>query len=222
MIDIDVHMVQTRSRSHEATWVAQDKVRRQTRAHITEARNSLDEADAIWATLQNCNITLSLSRMLDLIPRFWDRLTWAHTLTVALVTPTTHVRDEHCPTILLTIKDQEIPSVVIDGGSGMNVISEVTCTSLGLQEWELCPFHLRMANTSAVRPLGLIMKLPILIGGELFEISTVVLRLSEQGRYPLLLGQAWLQAAAIKQDWTKDRLSFRQGGMKICVTTTTS
>ena len=58
----------------------------------------------------------------------------------------------------------------------------------------------------------------LLMMGEMFEISVVVLRLSEQVRYPLLLGRPWLRAVVIKQDWTKDRLSFRRFGRKFMST----
>ena len=89
----------------------------------------------------------------------------------------------------VAINDHEISGVVIDDGSEVNIISEATCLDLGLRHWEPCPFHLRMADNSAVHPLGLMTKIPIWIGGEFFEISAVVLYLSDQGRYPLLLGR---------------------------------
>ena len=112
--------------------------------------------------------------------------------------------------------------MVTDGGSGVNVISEATGTNLGLLDLESCPFHLRMADMSAVCPLGLLPKLPIRFDREMFEILAVVLWLSEQGSYPLLLRWPSLMAATIKQDWTKDRLPFRRGSRKIRIPTTTS
>ena len=45
-----------------------------------------------------------------------------------------------------------------------------------------------MADTSMVRPLGLIRQLDVVLGGHTFQISAVVLHLEASGAYPLLLG----------------------------------
>ena len=88
---------------------------------------------------------------------------------------------------------------------------------LGITSWENCPFWLRMADTRSVRPLGLLQKLYIVIGGHLFEISAVVLSLESPGAYPLLLGRPWLRSANIKQNWQHNNLSFRRGRTKVKV-----
>ena len=80
--------------------------------------------------------------------------------------------------------DTEITGCIVDGDSSVNVISKATCTNLGITSWETCPFWLRMANTQSVRPLGLLQKFSIIIGGHLFEISAVVLALESQGLIP--------------------------------------
>ena len=72
-----------------------------------------------------------------------------------------------------------------------------------------------MADTRSVRPLGLLRKQSIVIGGHLFEISAVVLALESQGAYPLLLGRPWLRSASIKQNWQHNNLSFHRGRSKI-------
>ena len=50
--------------------------------------------------------------------------------------------------ITAIVKGKEIAGTIIDGGSGVNVISLQTCDNLGIREWEPCPFWLRMADTS--------------------------------------------------------------------------
>ena len=77
---------------------------------------------------------------------------------------------------------------MVDGGSSVNVINKATGNNLGITSWENCPFCLRMADTRSVRPLGLLRKLSVIIGGHLFEILAVVLALEAPGPYPLLLG----------------------------------
>ena len=74
-----------------------------------------------------------------------------------------------------------------------------------------------MADTRSVRPLGLLRKLFVVIGGHLFEISAVVLSLESPGAYPLLLGRPWLRSANIKQNWQHNNLNFRRGRTKVRV-----
>ena len=118
--------------------------------------------------------------------------------------------DTSSPAITAIVKGKEITGMIIDGGSGVNVISRQTCDNLGIREWEPCPFWLRMADTSSVRPTGLIRDLEVTIGGHVFRISAVVLQLNVQGAYPLLLGWPWLRMTHIKQNWQKNIITFRQ------------
>ena len=74
-----------------------------------------------------------------------------------------------------------------------------------------------MADTRSVRPLRLLRKLSIVVGGHLFEISAVVLALESSGTYPLLLGRPGLRSANIKQNWKHNNLSFRRGRTKVRV-----
>ena len=118
------------------------------------------------------------------------------------------VLDEQNPAIKVIIKGKEVPSSIVDRGSRVNVISQATCDQLSIQEWDICPCWLRMANTNFVRPLNLIQNPIITIGGYSFEISAVVLKLDAQGAYPLLLGRPWLRTANIKLNWQKNIISF--------------
>ena len=64
--------------------------------------------------------------------------------------------DEQSPAIKVVIQGQEVVGAIVDGGPGVNVINKTTCDRLGIRKWDACPFWLRMADTSMVRPLGLI------------------------------------------------------------------
>ena len=108
--------------------------------------------------------------------------------------------DHQNPAIKVLVHSTEIKGCVVDDGSGVNVINKAMCTNLGITSWENCPFWLRMADTRSVRPLGLLRKLSVIIGGHLFEISVVVLALESPGVYPRLLGRPWLRSANIKQN----------------------
>ena len=153
--------------------------------------------DPIWKALQQCQIMLLLGRMLQLVPQFTEGL--KSVVTSQNLEPAQAffsnleegltVVDTSNPTITVIVKGKEITRTIIDGGSGVNVISKGTCDTLGIRDWEPCPFWLRMADTSSVRPTELIQDLDITIGGYAFRISVVVLQLNVQGAYPLLLGR---------------------------------
>ena len=113
--------------------------------------------------------------------------------------------DSQNPSVKIIIKGQNLHGCIIDNNSGVNVISEATCHNLGLNQWELCPFSLRMADTRSVRPIGLIRHLDFTLGGHMFTISAVVLRLATQGAYPMLLGR----------QWQRNMISFRRGKTKV-------
>jgi hypothetical protein len=159
---------------------------------------------------------MSLERLLALVPRFRNHLERLFhpsvneepKPTVQFVNPTNGpmVLDDQCPTISVLIQGEQIHDVIIDGGSGVNVISKTTCDHLRITKWDKCPFWLGIVDTSAVRPLGLINDLIIHVGGFQFHIFAVVLDLESKGDYPLLLGRPWLQTARIKQDWPKNQV----------------
>jgi hypothetical protein len=58
-----------------------------------------------------------------------------------------------------------VEDVLIDGGASVNIIIENLKTKLGLPKPRLAPYHLKMANQSMTRPLGIIINLKILIHG---------------------------------------------------------
>ena len=84
--------------------------------------------------------------LLWLVPRFNEGLrrslqpTMMIEVNVASVEMGTNVIDPHCPTMDILIHSQKINEALIDGGSGVNVITTETCEMLALMEWPKCPF----------------------------------------------------------------------------------
>ena len=185
------------------------------------------EDDPTWQALQECQIVLPLARLLQLVPRFTASL--QTTVTQPKPTPATTffsnpeegpaMVDTSSPTIKVIVKGKEIAGAIVDGVSGVNFISKRTCDTLGIRDFELCPFWLRMADTSSVRPTGIIRDLDVTIGGHAFRILAVVLQLNVQGAYPLLLGRPWLRTTHIKQNWQKNVITFRRGKTNVRVPT---
>ena len=60
------------------------------------------------------------------------------------------VMDDHSLAIKVIIKGVEVPEAIIDGELGANVISKRTNDTIGIWEWDPCPFWLRMADTNSV------------------------------------------------------------------------
>jgi hypothetical protein len=73
------------------------------------------------------------------------------------------VMDCDCPNIEAMVGGQGIAGILIDGGSGVNVIRMATCWQLGITNWEPCKFWLRMADGSLVRPIGMIPDLEMVV-----------------------------------------------------------
>ena len=202
IITADVQQVTTRSKTKTTEWEEQDGIRKAAQEWVAKAnaanvarmrqettsaapkdRHDTEE-DPIWDILADCPITLTMSKLLDLVPRFRQametrvqapRQTIPSLLTDTSSGPT--IVDHRSPAIKVLIHGTEIQGCVVDGGSGVNVISKATCQTLGIMTWENCPFWLHMADTRSVRPLGLLRQLPIIIGGHSFEISAMVLAL---------------------------------------------
>ena len=117
------------------------------------------------------------------------------TLPVHLAKPGTGppLMDSQNPTVKLVTQGHDIHGCIVNGGSGVNIISVATCHDLNITQWEPCLFWIRMADTRSVRPIGLIRHLDFMLRGHTFMISMVVLRLDAPGAYPILLGLPWLR-----------------------------
>ena len=123
---------------------------------------------------------MSLHKLLMLLPRFKDTvqsLTIGHKQTTLRLYLTTlelepALIDSQNPAVKLFIKGREVHRCIIDGGSGVNVISEATCHDLGITQWEACLFWLHMVDMRSVRPIGLIRNLDFILGGHLHSVHS--------------------------------------------------
>ena len=84
-----------------------------------------------WHALQECQITLPLDRLLQLIPQFMEGLKTGMTTFDTPPAPTFFSNPEEgltlvdtcSPAITIIVKGRELPKTIVDGGSGVNVIS---------------------------------------------------------------------------------------------------
>ena len=66
------------------------------------------------------------------------------------------IYDEQVPVVTVEIANQLVPNVLLDGGSGVNVLSESMCARLGILRFEEVPFAVKMADQRRVQPLGIV------------------------------------------------------------------
>ena len=126
---------------------------------------------------------MALHKLMQLLP--------PTTLPVHLTTsePGPPLMDSQNPVVKLFIKGHDVHGCIINGGSGINVISEATFHDLCITQWEPCPFWLRMVDTRSVRLIGLICNLEFILGGHTFTVSAIILRLDVLSAYSLFLGR---------------------------------
>jgi hypothetical protein len=165
-------------------------------AQVTQGTTSDGQANPESAGTSDCQIepnisdlagvqiTMTLEQLPRLVPRFQEgirRTLEGTTTTLAAAVQLTEidqrVMDCECPNMEAILGGQKIAGILIDGGSGVNVISMVTCRQLGITKWELCKFWLRMADGSWVRPIGMLLDLEMVVQGHVFTISVVIMDL---------------------------------------------
>ena len=72
------------------------------------------------------------------------------------------IMDDQSQSIKVIIRGQEVVGTI--------VVNKTTYDKLEITKWDTCPFWLRMADTSTVRPLGLIRQFDVILGGHTFQI----------------------------------------------------
>ena len=121
----------------------QDAVRLQTQEWVEEANAKLateipvEEEPAVdLSNLTGCQIMMTLEHLLRLVPRFRAGLTKAVQPAQvaegreASAEMGANVIDPHCPGVDILVHVKKITGTLIDGGSGVNVITTETCQML--------------------------------------------------------------------------------------------
>jgi hypothetical protein len=133
---------------------------------------------------------------------------------------TTKAFDEEMPMISVIVKNRRVPNVLIDGGSGVNIITDTLRRKLGLTKIEPTPFTIKMADQRKVMPKGIIRDVRLDVGGIVIRTTlTVINMVSTEDSYSLLLGRPWLKEAQAQHDWPLNKLTLTQGGSKVELST---
>ncbi|MCO5557151.1 hypothetical protein L7F22_010709 [Adiantum nelumboides] len=169
-------------------------------------------SEEFFEALMNAPTQISLRQILGLVPSFADKFMQKLQNQYGI----RNISDVRVPVISVKMEQMFMPGVLIDGGSGMNVLPEETCRKLNITCWDPAPFQVKMADQRRIQPLGIVRNRVIEIGGLKFKVNFVVLQLEESSQsYPMILGRPWLRAAKVKQHWGADYVVLRQGKKKV-------
>jgi hypothetical protein len=83
--------------------------------------------------------------------------------------------DNHMAVIQVQIGKNTIEDVLLDGGSGVNIIREHVRLRLGIPKLKPPPYNLRMADQTTTKLVGLIKDLKIYVHGIPYIITFIVL-----------------------------------------------
>jgi hypothetical protein len=92
------------------------------------------------------------------------------------VDTTTIKVDNQMVVIQVQVRKNIVEDVLIDEKASVNIITENLETKLGLPKPRLVPYHLKMANQSMTRPLGIIRNLKIHMHGIPYITTFTILK----------------------------------------------
>ena len=97
-------------------------------------------------------------------------------------------RDIKAIEIEVMVVDKVVPNVLVDGGSGLNILSEHTMKRLGLSLTGPSSFIINIANQTLAVPLGMIKDCRISSRGEEYVVTFYVIKMySNKDTFPILL-----------------------------------
>ena len=111
------------------------------------------------------------------------------------------IEDYGAPEIVVEMDGCIIPKVLVDGGSGVNLMLKDTAFDLGYTSFKETNQILQMADQSRVIPVGRLSQVRTRIGEVTYLQNFVIIRVSTGKPFPMLLGRPWLYSAKVLVDW---------------------
>ena len=190
--------------------------------HTTETPKTTELAHSVLESIQNHKLQVTMRELFSLSPSLTEflssRLTEvvappSRTPTTEELIATTEAIDKHMPVISICIRKNVVDDVLLDGGSGVNVITEEVRRRLGLPKPSPAPFNLKMANETIAKPTGLLRDVKIHIHGiPYILIFTVIDCQTIKSDYSMLFGRLWLRNAKVIHDLANDQVQIMGNG----------
>jgi hypothetical protein len=110
---------------------------------------------------------------------------------------------------------------LLDGGSGVNIITKQLRLRLGLPKPKLAPYNLRITNQTTTKLVGIIRDLKLYVHGIPYITMFIVLQnIVVNFNYSMLLGRSWLKDAKVAHDWGSNIITIQGNGTLQTITIT--
>ena len=179
--------------------------------HTTATPKTTELSHRVLESIQNHKLQMTMRDLFSLSPSLMEFVcSWlTEAVTQPSRTPTTEeliaateAIDKHImPVISISIGKNIVDDVLLDGGSGVNIITEEERRKLGLPKPSPAPFNLKMANGTIAKPTGLLRDVKIHIHGipNIVTLTIIDCQISKSD-YSMLLGRPWLRNAKVIHD----------------------
>ncbi len=103
--------------------------------------------------------------------------------------------------------------MLLDGGFGVNIITEQLRLRLGPPKPKPTPYNLRMVDQTSIKPVGLIKDLKIYVHDIPYIITFIILQNNVVDfNYSMLLGRPWLRDVKVAHDWGSNNVTIQGNG----------
>ena len=189
---------------------------------MTETPKTTELSHRVLESIQNHKLQVTIRDLFSLSPSLMEFVcSWltevvtppSRTPTIEELIAATKAIDKHMPKLSICIGKNIVDDVLLDGGSGVNVITEEEHRRLGLPEPTPAPFNLKMANGIIAKPSSPLRDVKIHIHGiPYIVIFTVIDCQTIKSDYSMLLGRLWLRNAKVIHDWANDQVHIMGNG----------
>ena len=190
--------------------------------HTAETPTTTELSHRVLESIQNHKLQVTMRDLFSLSPSLMEfvRSQLTEVVTPPSRTPTTEelivtteAIDKQMPVISICISKNIVDDVLLDCGSGVNVITEEERRRLGLPKPSPTPFNLKMANGTIAKPTGLLRDVKIHIHGIPYIVTLTVFDCQTiKSDYSMLLGRPWLKNAKVIHDWANDQVQIMGNG----------
>ena len=178
--------------------------------HMMATPKTTELSHRVLESIQNHKLQVTMRDLFSLSPSLKEFVrSWlTEAMTQPSRTPTTEeliaateAIDKHMPIISISISKNIVDDVLLEGGSGVNVITEEERRKLGLLKPSPAPFNLKMANRTMAKPTGLLRDVKIHIHGIPYIVTLTIIDCQTiKSDYSMLLGRPWLRNAKVIHD----------------------
>ncbi len=119
--------------------------------------------------------------------------------------------NNHVAIIYVQIRKNNVEDVLIDGGFGVNIITEQLKLRLGLPKSKLTPYNLGMVDYTTTKPMGLIHDMNTYVHDIPYVIIFIVLQNNVVNvNYSMMLKRPWLKDVKVAHDCENNIVTIQE------------